>query len=135
VPKIVLVVVMARILIVDDNDVVRHQVRHILETQDDWEVVGEAANGREALRLIPEVNPDAVVMDISMPFMNGLETTNEITRRNLDCKVLILTMHESSILLEPIRRSGAKGLVTKARAASELTPALQAIVAGQTYFH
>ena len=112
-PKIVLVVVMARILIVDDNDVVRHQVRHILETQDDWEVVGEAANGQEALRLIPEVNPDAVVMDISMPFMNGLEATNEITRRNLDCKVLILTMHESSILLEPIRRSGARGLVTK----------------------
>ena len=126
---------MARILIVDDHDGARHQVRHILETQDHWQVVGEATNGQEALRLIPEVKPDAVVMDISMPVMNGLEATIEITRRNLDCKVLILTTHENVSLLDPVQHSGAKGLVTKANAATELTPALQAVVAGQTYFH
>lgn len=126
---------MARILIVDDHDVMRHQVRHILETQDDWEVAGEATNGQEALKLISEVKPDAVVMDISMPVMNGLQATKEITRRKLDCKVLILTMHDNPIFLRPIQRSGAKGLVTKSRAASELTPALQAIVVGHSYFH
>ncbi len=63
---------MARILIVDDQAIVRREVRHILEGQNDWEVVGEAANGREAVNMIGEVRPDAVVMDIAMPVMNGL---------------------------------------------------------------
>jgi two-component system, NarL family, nitrate/nitrite response regulator NarL len=126
---------MPRILIVDDHDVVRQGVRHILETQNHWEVAGEAANGEEALRLYQQVKPDAVVMDITMPVMNGLDATSEIVKRNPDSKVLILTMHEASSFLQSIRRSGARGVVAKSRAMDELTPALQAIIAGQTYFN
>lgn len=125
----------SKILIVDDHEIVRQGVRRILENHNDWEVVGEATNGQEALRLTRELKPDAVVMDITMPLMNGLEATNEILKANPDSKVLIFTMHESPSLLRSIRHSGAKGLLTKSRASSELTPALQAIIAGHTYFN
>jgi two-component system, NarL family, nitrate/nitrite response regulator NarL len=127
--------VSARILIVDDHEVVRQGVRHILETQNDWEVAGEAADGAEALRLVGQLKPDAIIMDITMPVMSGLEATNEIVKNNPDSKVLILTMHESPNLLRPVQHVGARGLLTKSRASRELTPALQAIIAGQTYFH
>ena len=112
----------------------RQGVRRILETQDHWEVAGEAANGKEALQLAQELKPDAIIMDITMPVMNGLDATTEITRKNPDSKVLIFTMHENPSLLHSIQRVGAKGLLTKSKASNELTPALQAIIAGQTYF-
>ena len=85
--------------------------------------------------MVQELRPDAIVMDITMPVMNGLDATSEITRKNPDSKVLILTMHENPSLLRPIQDSGAKGLLTKSKATSELTHALHAIIAGQTYFH
>jgi DNA-binding NarL/FixJ family response regulator len=129
------VIIPARILIVDDHDIVRQGVRRILETQNDWEVAGEAANGAEALRMVHELRPDAIIMDITMPVMNGLDATTEITRKDPDSKVLILTVHDNPTLVKPIQRSGAKGLLTKSQATNELTPALQAIIAGQTYFH
>jgi DNA-binding NarL/FixJ family response regulator len=128
-------VITSRILIVDDHDVVRQGIRRILETQNEWEVAGEATNGEEALRLAQELRPDAIIMDIAMPVMNGLEATSEITRENPDSKVLIFTIFENPTLASPVRRSGAKGLVIKSKAMSELTPALHAIIAGQTYFH
>jgi DNA-binding NarL/FixJ family response regulator len=124
-----------RILIVDDHEIVRQGVRRILESQDDWEVVGEAADGQQAIRLTKELEPDAIVMDITMPVMSGLEATSEITKSNPGSKVLVFTMHESRTLASTIRRSGAKGLLSKAKAAMELSPALQAIIEGQTYFH
>jgi DNA-binding NarL/FixJ family response regulator len=114
---------------------VRQGIRRILETQNEWEVAGEATNGEEALRLAQELRPDAIIMDLAMPVMNGLEATSAITKKNPDSKVLIFTMHENPTLASPIRRSGAKGLVIKSKAMSELTPALHAIIAGQTYFH
>jgi len=113
---------------------VRHGVRHVLETQDDWKVVGEASDGREAIQLNRQLKPDAIVMDITMPVMNGLDATIEIVKTNPDCKVLILTMHEGPAFCESIERSGAKGMVTKSRAMDELTPALKTIIAGKTYF-
>lgn len=123
----------SRILIVDDHEIVRQGIRRILETQDDWEVCGEAGNGQEALRLNATLKPDAIVMDITMPVMNGLEATREITSAHPESKVLIFTMHEPQNLAS-IQRSGAKGVLTKSRAAQDLTPALQTIIAGQTYF-
>ena len=124
-----------RILIVDDIESIRQGVRRILESENDWEVCGEAANGQEALRLTKELKPDAIVMDITMPVMSGLEATSEITREDPDSKVLIFTMHDPRGLFTSIQRSGAKGALNKAKAASDLTPALEAILAGQTYFH
>lgn len=124
----------SRIVIADDHDIVRQGVRHILEEQDEWEVAGEAANGQEALRLVQELKPDAVVMDISMPVMNGLDATAQIANACPESRVLIFTMHENSTLLESALRAGAKGVLTKSRAAKELTPALKTIIAGNTYF-
>ena len=113
----------------------RHGVRNVLERQDDWDVVGEAANGQEALQLYKKLRPDAVVMDITMPVMDGLQATKEMVKENPDSKVLILTMHEGPSLRTNAQVLGAKGVVTKSKAVVELTPALQAIIAGQTYFH
>lgn len=124
---------MPRILLVDDHDVVRQGVRRILETQNDWEIAGEAADGEEAVRLYRQLKPDAVVMDITMPLMNGLDATKAIVEANPASKILILTMHEDGIR-HLIERSGARGIVTKSRAMNELTPALEAIIAGKTYF-
>jgi DNA-binding NarL/FixJ family response regulator len=123
-----------RILIADDHDIIRAGVRHILETEDDWEVVGEASNGQEAIRLSEQLKPDAVVMDITMPVMNGLVATRELLKNEPNSKVLILTVHEGTDAWQSAQHSGAKGLITKSQATHELTPALKAIIAGSSYF-
>jgi len=126
---------MPTVLIVDDHDIVRQGVRHILETEAEWQVVGEATDGKEALRLNKELKPDLIVMDITMPVMGGLEATTEITKANPGSKILILSMHEGSMLVKTVQTAGAKGLVTKSKAASQLLAALQKINSGDTYFH
>ena len=113
----------------------RQGVRRILESGSHWEVCGEAANGQEALRLTKELRPDAIVMDITMPVMSGLEATREITKFNPDSKILIVTMHDPGKFVASIQDSGAKGALNKSKAASDLAPALEAILAGETYFH
>jgi len=114
---------------------VRQGVRRILESGSHWEVCGEAANGQEALRLTRELKPDDIVMDITMPVMSGLEATREITKFNPDSKILIFTMHDPGKFVASIQGSGAKGALNKSKAASDLAPALEAILAGETYFH
>jgi DNA-binding NarL/FixJ family response regulator len=126
---------MPRILIVDDHEIVRRGVRGILEKQDSWEVIGEASNALDAIRLYDALKPDAVVMDITMPGMNGIDATRKITSVQPAAKVLIFTMHENNHLLQESEQAGAKGLLIKSRAAQELTPALQKIIGGETYFH
>ena len=105
-----------------------------MQTQDNWEVVGEASNGREAVQLNRQLKPDAIVMDITMPVLNGLDATSEIVKFDPNSKVLILTMHESASLWQSVQRSGARGLINKSRATEKLTSALQAIIGGNTYF-
>jgi DNA-binding NarL/FixJ family response regulator len=124
-----------RIVIADDQDFVRRGVRYILETQNEWEIVGEASNGQEAIQLNLQLHPDAIIMDITMPVMNGFEATSEIVKDDPRCKVLILTAHEGPGVWEYAQHSGARGLVVKSRATAELTPALKAIIRGDTYFH
>lgn len=126
---------MPRILIVDDHEIVREGVRHILDNQDDWEIAGEATNGEEALRLYPELNPDAVLMDITMPVLGGLDATRELTRSYPDARVVIFTMHESPSLARTSENAGARGLLCKSAASSKLTPALKTVIAGGKFFN
>ena len=125
----------SRILIVDDHEIVRQGVRRILEMQDLWEVCGEASNGQEALALIDTLKPDAIIMDITMPVMSGIDAAREITRTHPGSKVLMFTMHDTRVVARQVQSAGAKGVLTKSSAANELSPALQAIIAGQSYFH
>ena len=100
-----------RLLIVDDHDVVRQGVCGILRTRTDWEVCGEAANGVEALQKIADLQPDLVVLDISMPQKDGLAVATELAQMKSSCKVLVLTMHHSTEVESAIRRTGALGFV------------------------
>lgn len=124
----------AKILIVDDHEVVRQGVRTILRARPQWEVCGEAMNGREAVELAGEQDPDIIIMDITMPEMSGIEATQEINRLGLRPAVLIFTMHESRSLLHVVRRVGARGLVLKSRAAHDLIEALDTLMGGGTFF-
>lgn len=124
----------ARILVADDHEVVRQGVRAILQARAEWEICGEAADGRQAIRLTKELNPDVVIMDITMPHMSGLEAAQEIARLDLPSRVLIFTMHESKSLAPSVRKAGAQGYVVKSRAARDLIEALDRLLAGGTFF-
>jgi DNA-binding NarL/FixJ family response regulator len=124
----------ARILIVDDHEVVRQGIRTILKARPQWEVCGEAANGREAIEQTKALKPDVVIMDITMPEMSGIEATRELTRQNVPGSILIFTMHESSNLADTVREAGARGFVLKSRAARDLLDALETLMGGGTFF-
>lgn len=124
----------ARILVADDHEVVRQGVRAILQARPDWEICGEAGDGREAIRLTKQLHPDVVVMDITMPNMSGLEASQEIAKLELRSRVLIFTMHESKSLGPSVRKAGAQGYVVKSRAAHDLIDALDRLLEGGTFF-
>ena len=88
----------ARLLIADDHEVVRQGIRAILQARPEWEICGEAVDGRDAIRLATQMRPDVVIMDITMPNMSGLEASQEIAKLQLPSRVLIFTMHESKTL-------------------------------------
>ena len=123
-----------KILVVDDHEVVHQGIRMILQSRPDWEICGQAANGAEAVEMAQRLHPDAIVMDITMPVMNGLEATRQITRLGLPSPVLIFTMHESQGLVESVQSAGGRGLVLKSRATRDLIDALEQILGGKTYF-
>lgn len=124
----------ARILVADDHEVVRQGVRAILQARPDWEICGEAGDGREAIRLTKLLHPDVVVMDITMPNMSGLEASQEIAKLEPPSRVLIFTMHESKSLGPSVRKAGAQGYVVKSRAAHDLIDALDRLLGGGTFF-
>jgi DNA-binding NarL/FixJ family response regulator len=124
----------ARILVADDHEVVRQGIRAILRTRSDWEICGEAVDGRDAIRLAKELQPDVVIMDITMPVMSGLEASQEIVKLQLPSRILIFTMHESKSLGPSVRKVGAHGYVVKSRAARDLVDALDRLLAGGTFF-
>jgi two-component system response regulator NreC len=123
-----------RILIVDDHEVVRQGIRTILKARPQWELVGEAVNGKDAIEKAQKLNPDVILMDITMPEMSGIEATREITRLKLPAGILIFTMHESKNLADTVREAGAKGLVLKSHAARDLLDALETLMGGGTFF-
>ena len=126
-----------RILIVDDHSVIRTGLRTILAAQPDLEVVGEAADGHQAIQLARELHPDVVLMDISMPGPagGGIEVTRRLREILPNTSVLILTVHEDETLLHEAIRVGASGYVIKRAAESELVNAIQAVARGEMYIH
>jgi DNA-binding NarL/FixJ family response regulator len=124
----------ARILVADDHEVVRQGIRAILQMRPDWEICGEAIDGREAIRLAKQLQPDVIIMDITMPHLSGLEASQEIAKLQLASRVLIFTMHESKTLAPSVRRAGAHGYVVKSRAARDLIAALDRLLGGGTFF-
>ncbi|PYV26596.1 MAG: DNA-binding response regulator [Acidobacteria bacterium] len=115
------------IVVADDHEVVRKGLRAILEAQDGWEITGEAATGREAVELAKEYRPDVVVLDITMPELNGLEATRQILKAVPTTEVLILTMHESEQVVQEVLDAGARGYVLKSDAGRELVAAVDAL--------
>jgi len=123
----------ARILVADDHEVVRQGVRALLEAQPGWVVCGEARSGREAVARAAELQPDVVVLDITMPELNGLEATLQI-RRAVPSKILILTVHESDQIVTDIVDAGAHGYVLKTDAGRTLVEAIRTVLDGKRYF-
>ena len=124
---------MPRVLVVDDHAVIRRGVQGILSTYPEWDLCGEADNGQDAIRLAGELAPEVVIMDVSMPGMNGLEATRIIHEVLPDTKVLLLTLHSSSEFVRSAFRAGARGYVLKSDAENELVRALNVVIGEGTY--
>jgi DNA-binding NarL/FixJ family response regulator len=123
-----------RIFIADDHEVVRKGLMSLLEAQPDWEVCGEAADGREAVEKASESKPDVVILDIGMPSLNGLEATRQILKINPTAKILILTLHDSDSVVREVLNAGARGFLLKSDAARDLVAAVEALRRDKTYF-
>jgi len=122
----------ARLIVVDDHDFVREGIKFMLSDERDLRVVGEAANGREALKLCRRVHPELVLMDVRMPEMDGLTATREIKQQFPDISVLVLTMHENQDYLLEAIRAGAAGYVLKDAPQRELATAIRKVLEGET---
>jgi DNA-binding NarL/FixJ family response regulator len=124
---------MPRVLIVDDHAVIRRGVRGILSSYPEWEICGEADNGQDAVRLAAELRPDVIIMDVSMPGLNGLEATRIIREVLPECRILLLTLHSSAEFLRNAFSAGARGYVLKSDAEQELIRALNVVIGEGTY--
>ncbi len=123
-----------RILVADDHGVMRKGLRLQLEQNDRFEVVGEAADGREAVRIAEEKQPNIVIMDIGMPILNGIEATAQIVKHDPRVAVIILSMYSDESYLVRTLTAGAKAYLLKASADVDLIPAVQAVAQGKTFF-
>ena len=123
-----------RLLLVDDHPLVLDGIKSHLCAQPEFEVVGDASNGQDALRKAKLTLPDVILMDISMPHMNGLEAIGHLRKQVPNAKVLILTMHESKEYIAQVVRSGARGYLLKDSAPAELVGAIKAVHNGEVYF-
>jgi two-component system response regulator NreC len=123
-----------RILLADDHGVVRKGLRFLLEQQPEVEIVAEAADGREAVRIAEETSPDVVIMDIAMPLLNGIEATAQIVKRKPEIGVVILSMHSDEDYLLSALNAGAKGYLLKDSAEVDLVRAIHAVHRGTPFF-
>jgi DNA-binding NarL/FixJ family response regulator len=125
---------MARMLIADDHEIVRQRVRMILQVRPEWEICGEAKDGRQAIQLAKELNPDVIILDVSMPILGGLVAADDILKMNPKIKILIFTMDESKSLHTLVQKCGVRGIVVKSQASRDLVEALDRLLAGDTFF-
>ena len=123
-----------KLLLADDHEIVRQGLRAMLEAQRDCVVVGEAADGRQAVAMTKELNPDIVILDIGMPSLNGLEATRQILKMRPQTKVLILTMHESDSVIREVLDAGARGYILKTDAGRDLVSAVESLRRNKTFF-
>jgi len=124
-----------RLLIADDHGVLRAGLRALLNAEPEFEVVGEAETGEEALHMAESLRPDVVLLDVSMPGLSGIEVTREMRARFPDMRVLILTVHEDETLLREALRAGAAGYIVKRAVEEELIAAILAVWRGDLYVH
>ncbi len=123
------------LLIVDDHGLFRAGLRALLENRPDYRVIGEAADGEEAVRLADELQPDLVLMDISMPGMSGLEATRQLKEVCPKTRILALTVHEDDSMLREMVRAGASGYIIKRAVESDLINAIQVVSQGYMYVY
>ncbi|GGK33375.1 transcriptional regulatory protein DegU [Caldalkalibacillus thermarum] len=123
------------ILIIDDHTMFREGVKRVIEMNPDFEVVGQAGDGEEAMRLVEELKPDVILMDINMPKMNGVEATEEILRHSPDSKIIILSIHEDESYVFRTLQAGAKGYLLKEMDIDALSEAIRIVHEGGAYIH
>lgn len=124
-----------RIIVTDDHGLLRAGMRTLLDQQTDFEVVGEAENGAQAVELVKRLQPDVVLMDISMPDMDGLEAMKKILANDPNARVLLVTVHEDTGLMREAIHIGAAGYILKRAVESELIDAIHAVLKGEIYIH
>jgi DNA-binding NarL/FixJ family response regulator len=123
-----------RILLVDDHEVLRRGLRAILTERADWEICGEASDGRQAVEMAKKLRPDVIVMDLAMPELNGLEATRQIRRVLPRAEVLVLTFDESEALVQEVIAAGARGYVLKNDVSNVLVHAVESLAQHRPYF-
>jgi DNA-binding NarL/FixJ family response regulator len=124
---------MPKVMVVDDHAVIRRGVQGILQPFPEWQICAEASDGQEAIRIAESVQPEIIIMDVSMPGLNGLEATRIIRNILPNTKILLLTLHSSTELVRSAFRAGARGYVLKSDAEHELVRALNVVAGDGTY--
>lgn len=123
-----------RILIADDHEVMRKGLKSLLAARSDWQVCGEAASGLEAIEKSLRLEPDVVLMDVSMPQMDGLEAVRGILKNRPEQKIVMYTMHEADIFTCAAMKAGAQAAIAKSDSAEELFHAIDSVLQGQQFF-
>ena len=125
---------MIRIVLADDHAVVRGGLRALLQQQEDFQVVGEASDGREAVALANSLHPDVIVMDLSMPILNGTEASRQVTSQHPEIAIIVLTMHSDEAYVLRALKAGARGYLLKESAEADLIAAIRAVQNGKAFF-
>jgi len=120
-------------MLVDDHTIVRQGIKSVISQEPDIKVVAEASDGREAIELAKQKSPDVIVMDISLPFLNGLDASRQILKQNKSIKILILSMHENRVFIEKALSYGIRGYVLKESAVTDIVKAIREVNSGR-YF-
>jgi DNA-binding NarL/FixJ family response regulator len=123
-----------RVLLAEDHTIVRQGLRSLLSREPDLTVVGEATDGREAVRLAEQLGPDVVIMDLAMPGLNGVDASRQIRKRCPRTRILILSMHQGEEYVRPAIRAGISGYLLKGSGISDLVAATRAVAAGEAFF-